>query len=218
MRSVSILALLCALSAAAAEPDPPFCKIKQDNKGGGSGTLVAMGDPGWCYVLTCKHVAPDARHDYAVFTGPCSYRAEWVAADDRADLALLKIRAELACADMPARAPLSGSACETRGCPGGGELKVKTGEVGGPARVLVDGTWRDWTRFSVPIEPGDSGAGVFCGNRLVGVAAAGPAPFLMVGFDDVNRFLVRHQKIPSKVESKAAPLAQAVARRPDCPT
>lgn len=209
------LAVLLAIAPflVAAEPDPPFAKVVRDNRGGGSGTLVAVGDPDHTYVLTCKHVAPDPKHDYMVFSGPCGYLATWIAADDKADLALLRINAKLKWAQMPAVAPAAGAPVWTEGCPFGGDPVLKTGALGGGVRTTVDGVTRDWTTFSAPIRPGDSGAGVFSDGKLIGVAAAGPAPYLMVPFADIDRFLKAHEfptatrPAPADVFTPAAPAA-----------
>jgi S1-C subfamily serine protease len=175
-----------------------------------------VGDPDHTYVLTCKHVAPDAKHDYMVFSGPCGYRAEWVAADDRADLALLRINAKLKWAVMPAAAPAAGAPVWTEGCPGGGDPVLKTGTLGGGVRTTVDGVTRDWTTFSAPIRPGDSGAGVFSDGKLVGVAAAGPGP---VPDGPVRRrepVPAAHQKVPTATrEAPARP--EAVPASPPVP-
>lgn len=201
----ALLLLLSALPAAA-----QCVRVQHDTDTPGT---VAMGSgvlvwsaAGESLVLTCWHVVPDGRKPIAVVADH-PHPAEFVAADDRCDLALVRVRAALSpVAPLSGTAPAPGRAVTVGGFPNGGPFRSAAGAVCRErAREQV------WTPFGpvgvadellvdVVVEPGNSGgpvydgAGGLCGivhSRSV-VGGRGAAPAGCTGLADVRRFLAAH--------------------------
>jgi S1-C subfamily serine protease len=128
--------LLFALPALAADPAP--CVKVQRETGKpydvtfGSGAVVRS-DKGVSLVLTCWHCAPDGKQPMAVLAGGWigtrKYPAEFVAADDRIDLALLRVKATLPVVAVADAEPAPGSVVWVHGYPGGGNYGGSCGRV-----------------------------------------------------------------------------------------
>src|SRR5204863_298682 len=95
-------------------------------------------------VLTCWHVAPDNSRATNVHAGSPvrMYRAEWVAADDRADLALLRVKVSLPTVALADADPEPGMVLWQWGYPYGGLCKPKAG-----AMTTEIGRYGVWTPF-----------------------------------------------------------------------
>jgi hypothetical protein len=207
MKRLATLALILVALPAWAGPEHSvhivYQQLKRDDKGTlrlhvgmGTGTVVKS-KGGRSLVLTCRHVCPDGDGFIFVVVGEAKYAAEFIAADERADLAVLRVRVELPAAEVAAAAP--GEADELRqwGHERAGRAKEKKGRRG-PIRdgLDIDGDRFDGLYLSrIPAEPGDSGAGVFDKDGwLVGVCMAkgrddvGPIG-LLVGLDRIRAFL-----------------------------
>jgi S1-C subfamily serine protease len=165
--------------------------------GWGSGTVVQCKE-GWAYILTNKHVAPD-RGDYLfVWKDGKSYRAEWVAADSEADLALIRIRAKLPAAKLAGAVPKVGEECQQWGFPGAGRMRAKSGQARERGSVK-DTSYKETDKYDPLIvgyqaEHGESGSGVFNeAGELVGVCyrlfVDHPGYAGCVRLADVRRFL-----------------------------
>jgi hypothetical protein len=203
----SILAVLVLAAAALGGPDASAVKVVRvelaDNAAGVTGASVSMGSGtvvgsagGKSLVLTCWHICPDGDGLVAVRVGGKSYPAEWLGADDKLDLAALRVSAELPVAGLADRGAGAGAELRQWGYTGGGRTNPKKGAAGTVEPAEVGGKLYTVLIVRLPADFGDSGAGVFEGDKLVGVCmgkATGPAGTvaLVVVLDDVKRFLRR---------------------------
>lgn len=184
----------------------------------GSGTVIEYKD-GWSYVLTCRHVCPDANRVVFVIVGDRCIQARFVGADGTADLALIKVSEQLPVTPVADRPPDSGTEAQQFGFPGAGPQEPKHGAIVGT--LDQDGRGYVPNYVQLIVHPGDSGSGVFVGDKLVGVVYAGTkngeqftAPSMVVKLADVRRFL----KDPTASPPKAEPQKEAPAPAPAyCP-
>ena len=168
-------------------------------KGGwGTGTVVASGG-GESLVLTNKHVAPTGDAFYFVLHDGMSYQARWVGADEKADLALLRIDAALPAAALAAAEPKAGAGVRMWGCLHNGPMLARSGRVDSDADNHRDADQYPYLRTRMPGGHGDSGSGMFdADGRLFAVLYGGPADEadnwnMCVRLADVRRFLGRHK-------------------------
>jgi S1-C subfamily serine protease len=160
----------------------------------GTGTVVASRE-GRSFVLTCWHVCPSGRGFVFVRVGEVDYPAEWLGADETADLAMLRVRAVLPAVAVADKGPKAGDELRQWGYTKGGPANPKTGKVEEWGRATIDGWEYDVMIARVPADFGDSGSGVFdAAGKLAGVCSAksedsrGPVE-LVVPWDDVSRFV-----------------------------
>jgi S1-C subfamily serine protease len=206
------LALLAATPLSAAEPEKSAVKISyvvfennaegvsEATLGWGSGTAV-QSSGGKSLILTNRHVCPNASGHPFVLVGTKSYPAEWVAADDVADLALVRVPVELPAVELADVEPEEGTTLRQWGFSLRGPLKAKSGPIVGTIRFRKDdGPKVEALLTGIDVEPADSGAGVFGPDgKLVAVAFAagrpsdGPLREHCVRLADVKRFLSRHR-------------------------
>jgi hypothetical protein len=200
---IRFFALLLFVLPVAAQ-DAPIVRVQRESDKPyvthcGSGTLVSR-DKTHSFILTCRHVVPDGQRGVSIFTSGRQYAAEFVRADDAADLALIKVLGHFDHALVSDVDPPQDAVMHQWGCPGGGPCCYKSGRL-----LPWDGT--QFTRvapvWSLHLTPqgGDSGAGVFYDGLLVGVVFAGHdgpfvggkptivGPELIVGLPGVRRFL-----------------------------
>lgn len=210
MKRLATLFALILSGAAWAGPEHSVQVVRQtfdrDDKGTlrlrvGMGTGTVVGSKGGrSLVLTCRHVCPDADGFAFVVVGGAQYAAEFLAADDVADLAVLRVRVALPAAEVARSGPAEGDELRQWGHEAAGRAKEKKGARGRVADVDVDGLKFDGVYLSrIAAEPGDSGAGVFDkAGKLVGVCMAkgggddGPVG-VVVPIGDVRRFLSRRE-------------------------
>ena len=172
----------------------------------GSGTVIRS-EGGRSWVLTCWHVCPNKFGECRVITPDADYRAEWVAVDDYADLALLVIKASLPAAELADEWPRPGKPVYIYGHEGGGPQVPRSGIafvpgarewVATPFGYLQIGPATDW--IGPRPERGASGCAVLdVTGRVVGVVWGknlrpdDPRGGLAVGLPDVRRFLAKHK-------------------------
>jgi S1-C subfamily serine protease len=207
-----VLALFVATPVFAAEPEKSAVKVSfvvfESNANGaseatlgwGSGTVVHSAS-GKSLVLTNRHVCPHGNGHPFVIVGEKSYAAEWVAADDTVDLALVRVSVALPAVELAESEPLKGTTVRQWGFSLHGPMKAKTGlvvetiefktEAGATVKTLVT---------DIDVEPADSGSGVFDPDgKLVAVAFAaagpldGPRSEHCVRLTDIKRFLACHR-------------------------
>jgi S1-C subfamily serine protease len=215
---VAAFALLSlAAPAALAGPEESAVKIVRTGArdGFGSGTVVRSTKAG-SFILTNWHVAPDRTSKFTVHHSGRAYPTDWVAADDRTDLALLRVNAELPTVDVADELPAVGTELRQWGFSEGGPQKPKSGRLlAETARAVVWTPFRwvttaDTCRVDITPEFGDSGAALFAPDgRAVAVVYCGDvanapaggdgpvrkvlvAPETCVGPPDIKRFLTRH--------------------------
>src|SRR5262245_35350730 len=122
MKRFPIIALSLFMSAplGAADPEKSAVKISyvvfENNNEGvseatlgwGSGTVVHSAG-GKSLVLTNRHVCPNGSGHPFVLVGTKSYPAEWIAADEIADLALVRVPIELPAVELADAEPDEGT-------------------------------------------------------------------------------------------------------------
>lgn len=200
---IRALLLVVALVSPAVAADPAPCvRVQRETdkpymRSTGSGTVVRA-DKGASLVLTCKHVAPDGKFGLSVQAGDSQYAADFVAADDRCDLAIVRVKVKLTPTAVADVEPAAGATLYQWGYPHGGPCKHKWGPL---TSERVVGAPEVWIVGICP-EGGDSGAGVFDDRgRLVGVVFAGTVggqgvtgPASVTRLADVRRFLKAWEK------------------------
>lgn len=216
MRLLPTLALCALAGPVAAEPEDAAVKVIRTGArdGVGSGTVIHTGKNG-SFVLTNWHVAPDGTSKFTVQSGGQEYPAHWVAADDRTDLALLRVDARLAAIGLADDLPGVGTELRQWGCSRGGPPKAKAGRLlAETARAVVWTpfgyvTTADTCRVGIRPELGDSGAGlvspdgrlvavIYCGDVATVYPGDGPpvrrlvAPETCVAVADVRRFVGKY--------------------------
>jgi S1-C subfamily serine protease len=216
MRTLAALALLAAAAPALAGPEDSAVQIirKGERDGFGSGTVVRTGKAG-SLVLTNWHVAPDRSCSLTVLHDGRTYPAQWMGADDRTDLALLRVDVHLPAVELAEQLPPVGTELRQWGFANGGPRKPKAGRLlAETARAVVRTpfgrvTTADTCRVDIAPEFGDSGAAlvdadgrlvavVYCGDVGTFAQADGPpikrlvAPETCVSVDDIRRFLSKH--------------------------
>jgi hypothetical protein len=207
-----LAAMLAAIPVCAAEPEKSAVKISfvvfVDNDSGvseascgwGSGTVIHSGD-GKSLILTNRHVCPNGNGHPFVLIGGKSHPAEWIAADDVADLALVRVPVELPAVELAASEPEKGTTLRQWGYSGRGPMKPKTGPHLGTIKIKAeDGTTLQSLLTGIGVEPADSGAGVFdpdgkltAVTYAVGGEKGGTQREHCVRLLDIKRFLSRHQ-------------------------
>jgi len=214
MKRFPIIALSLFMSAplGAADPEKSAVKISyvvfENNNEGvseatlgwGSGTVVHSAG-GKSLVLTNRHVCPNGSGHPFVLVGTKSYPAEWIAADEIADLALVRVPIELPAVELADAEPDEGTTLRQWGHSLRGPLKAKSGPILGTIRFRTgDGPKVEALLTGIDVEPADSGAGVFGPDgKLVAVAFAAGRPTggeqreHCVRLADVKRFLSRHR-------------------------
>ena len=136
----------------------------------GSGFIVS--DDG--FVLTNQHVVANADEIIVRLTDGREYEAEMVGADERSDVAVLKIDA----ADLPIVTIGSADALEVGewvlaiGSPFGFEHSATAGIVSAKGRSLPQGSYVPYIQTDVAINPGNSGGPLFnLDGEVVGINA-----------------------------------------------
>jgi S1-C subfamily serine protease len=216
MRMFAAIALLLPVTPAFAGPEESAVKIVRTGPriGFGSGTVVRTGKAG-SFVLTNWHVAPDGTSKFTVHHSGRAYPAEWIAADDRTDLSLLRVNAPLPAIELAEELPPIGTELRQWGYSEGGPQKAKAGRLlAETARAVVWTPFRwvttaDTCRVDIRPEFGDSGAAlvgpdgravavVYCGDVADSAPGDGPvmkvlvAPETCVGPPDIRRFVAKH--------------------------
>jgi serine protease Do len=216
MRMLAAIALCSLAGPALAEPEDAAVKVVRTGlrDGVGSGTVIHTGKRG-SFVLTNWHVAPNGASKFTVYSGGQAYPAQWVAADDRTDLALLRVDARLAAVELADELPAVGTELRQWGCSLGGPRKAKAGRLlADTARAVVwtpfgQATTADTCRVDIRPELGDSGAAlvgpdgrlvavIYCGDVATIFSPDGPpvrrlvAPETCVVVGDVKRFVEKH--------------------------
>jgi S1-C subfamily serine protease len=202
----ALLGLFLAVACAFGGPESSsvkvvFLRVKDDaagytqvGAGMGTGTVIAS-KGGRSLVLTCRHVVPDPDGTILVKAGASTYGAELLAVDDAADLAVLRVRAELPAVAVADVGPADGADLRQWGYTKGGPMNPKHGPAREHTNGKVDGKPFDVRVTGIAPDFGDSGSGVFdADGRVVGVCAAkaeGKAGTvgLLVPLADVRRFL-----------------------------
>lgn len=170
-RCITALVSACfaALLAPAADPAASCGKVSVPegmSVASGSGTVVAC-EGGKSLVLTNRHVCPRLGAGPSFELSGKRYSAFCCCVDDRADLALLLVDAELPACVVAAKCPADGTEVRQYGHPYAGPQKPKQGLIQRFMGWLRDG--RPVTHSGIQTEQGDSGCGVFAGNELVAV-------------------------------------------------
>jgi len=160
-------------------------------------------------------VAPEPSCRFTVRHGGRAYPAVWVGADDRTDLALLRLDAHLPAAELSDELPAVGTELRQWGCSAGGPPKAKAGRLlAETARAVVwtpfgRATTADTCRVDITPEFGDSGAAlvdpagrvvavIYCGDVATHFGPDGlpvkslVAPETCVGVTDIRRFVAKH--------------------------
>lgn len=182
----TLLALLLVAQVSWAGPEDAAVKVNRTRFSGdraspssaeggwGSGTVVARAG-GESLVLTNKHVAPDENAFYFVQHDRYTYPARWVAADDRTDLAILRVENILPVATLAEAEPAAGAPVRHWGCPHAGPMTLRKGVVESDADNHRDADRYPFLQTTARSDHGDSGAGVFdAAGQLVGVCYGGP--------------------------------------------
>ena len=195
MRFVFCVSTLICLGAGSAQagPEAAAVLVRHYARGfidAGSGTVVGH-DRGASLVLTNNHVCPTPGERITVEVGGHVHPATWLRADSGIDLALLRVDAALPTVELADRPPPPGTRIEQWGHPRGGPAVHKVGVSGRvDGRRAVPGGGEVATH-GIGAESGDSGCGVFCGGKLVGVCwgTGGPGRESCVTLADVKAFL-----------------------------
>jgi S1-C subfamily serine protease len=208
MRKESALALLLLAGPLYAAPEDSavqvyFMKFQKDPDSGragvvggwGSGTVIKS-DRGRSWVLTNRHVAPGKGGTPFVLHRDHSYPAVWIAADDRYDLALVRIDATLPVVDLADDEPEPGTVLRQWGFPKGGPVQPKTGKALGWIGYKNDMGERMFSA-EMSVQPGDSGCLLINPHgKGVAVCCAGqgssPEHELCVPLKPVRAFLAKH--------------------------
>ncbi len=161
---------------------------------GGSGTVVAC-ELGKSLVVTNKHVVQDGDGRFSISNGGKNYPGRLLTTDDKADLAVIVVDAELPVAPLALDEPKKGTKVIQWGCDSRGNLTMveKQGEVVG-VMPRIDNMGDLLT--TIEAYEGDSGSAIFnFEGRVVGVTwaktkLAGDRPGeACVRLGDVVRFL-----------------------------
>lgn len=161
--------LFCAAAVSAADPAASCGKVIVPEGAAtacGSGTVVAC-EGGKSLILTNRHVCPRLGAGKFFECGGHRYAAFCCCLDDRADLALLLVDAELPVCVVAAQLPADGTEVQQFGCSRAGPKKPKRGLLQRFLGVFRDD--RPVAHSGISTEPGDSGCGVFAGGELVAV-------------------------------------------------
>ena len=212
MTRYMLAALLAAAPVCAADPQKSAVKVSfvvfEDNASGvseascgwGSGTVVHSAG-GKSLILTNRHVCPHGSgHPFVLIDGR-SHRAEWVAADDVADLALVRVPIELPAVELAESEPEDGTTLRQWGFSGRGPMKPKSGPSLGTIQIKDEGGRKLTSLLTgIGVEPADSGAGVFdpdgkltAVTYAVGGEKGGTQREHCVRLADIKRFLGRHR-------------------------
>jgi hypothetical protein len=181
----------------------------------GSGTVVAC-ENGRSLVLTNRHVCPTLGAGKFFELSGKRYPAFCCCVDDRADLALLLVDAELPACVVASKCPADGTEVKQYGCSHAGPQKPKQGLIQRFLGWFRDG--RPVTHSGINTEQGDSGCGVFAGGELVAVTWGENGS--CVHLSDVRRllgvFAEKTKAFPklgaATVEAPAAPTPQPAFR------
>jgi S1-C subfamily serine protease len=168
MRTVTALALLLLAGPLYAGPEESavqvyFMKFQKESGSGraevvggwGSGTVVKSAR-GRSWVLTNRHVAPGKGGTPFVLHNDVSYPAVWVAADDRYDLALVRVDADFPAVSLADEEPTAGTLLRQWGYPQGGPVRPKSGKALGWLGYKND-AGAPMFSAQIGVQPGDSG-------------------------------------------------------------
>jgi S1-C subfamily serine protease len=163
--------------------------------GWGSGTVIKS-EHGKSWVLTNRHVAPGKGGTPFVLKGDVSYPAVWIAADERYDLALVRVDAELPAVALADQEPAEGTLLRQWGYPRGGPVRPKSGKALGWIGYKND-AGAPLFSAEIAVQPGDSGCLlVNPDGKGVAVCCAGHGDGrdheLCVPLKGVRGFLTKH--------------------------
>jgi len=160
------------------DPDQP----PQKTEGAGSGFVISADG----YILTNNHVVQGADTITVSFTDEQQYEATLIGADERIDVALLKIEPE---GELPyvmldgADEARVGDRVVAIGNPFGLGHTVTTGIVSGKGRALGAGPYDDFLQTDAAINPGNSGGPLFnLEGEVIGINTAIIAQANNIGF------------------------------------
>lgn len=183
--------------------------------GWGSGTIVGF-DDGKSYVLTNRHVAPEANGIPFVYYGGNWVEAKWVAKDDRLDLALLAANFKGPVAKIAKEEPKVGTKLEQFGFSGRGPMRPKTGTAVGFNGYKEDNGEHLYT-MNIDGAPGDSGSMVFnpAGEGMAVCCGGRPGTLFQVcvPLAGMKRFLSTHMP-GAPAEWKTVPAPPKLASPP----
>lgn len=139
-----------------------------DDANFGSGVIISADG----YILTNAHVVKGKPNIKATLNDKREYHAKLIGADDKSDIALLKIDAE----DLPAakignpNELKSGEWVAAIGAPFGFDNSVTAGIVSAKGRTLPNETYTSFIQTDVAINPGNSGGPLFnLKGQVVGI-------------------------------------------------
>lgn len=139
-----------------------------DDANFGSGVIISADG----YILTNAHVVKGKTNIKATLNDKREYHAKLIGADDKSDIALLKIDAE----DLPAakignpNELKSGEWVAAIGAPFGFDNSVTAGIVSAKGRTLPNETYTSFIQTDVAINPGNSGGPLFnLRGQVVGI-------------------------------------------------
>ncbi len=139
-----------------------------DDANFGSGVIISADG----YILTNAHVVKGKTNIKATLNDKREYHAKLIGADDKSDIALLKIDAE----DLPAakignpNELKSGEWVAAIGAPFGFDNSVTAGIVSAKGRTLPNETYTSFIQTDVAINPGNSGGPLFnLKGQVVGI-------------------------------------------------
>ena len=139
-----------------------------DDANFGSGVIISADG----YILTNAHVVKGKTNIKATLNDKREYHAKLIGADDKSDIALLKIDAE----DLPAakignpNELKSGESVAAIGAPFGFDNSVTAGIVSAKGRTLPNETYTSFIQTDVAINPGNSGGPLFnLKGQVVGI-------------------------------------------------
>lgn len=187
--------------------------IGEEKESRGSGTVV-LSRGGKSLVLTNRHVVVHSGEvEYDVMAKGNIHEARLVAYSKTDDLALLEVDVSLPVVRVASRAPEFGDTVYEWGYPKGRRQRAQSGEYFNYDGIFTNnmrwGGYKPGMRVSpqgeyhggavegvrVPGTEGKSGSGVFnARGELVGVVWGGKAHDVVVGYDEVKKFLREHAK------------------------
>lgn len=156
----------------------------------GSGTVVHC-DGTHSIILTNRHVCPCDAGKIEIVVNGRKLPATFVGADDKADLAAVKVKEKLPVAPVAAKEPAKGTELRAWGY-GDGKRTAKKGEAIGNVQDAKTAEGVSVYFVNVHPVPGDSGCGLFCPKgHLTAVVWGGNREACCVPLPSIKRFLSR---------------------------